>query len=57
MILSFTEQETQYLASLLRIAGDEQAREVQNVTVQRAEQEIIEIVRSKVAQENMKEVM
>jgi hypothetical protein len=51
MTLHFTEDEADRLASLLRITNDPDARQMQNVTVQRAEQEIIEMVRSKVAEQ------
>lgn len=51
-LMIFSEDEYQKLASLLRIANDDQAREVQNITVQRAEQQALDIIRSKMAEQS-----
>ncbi|MGW5074039.1 hypothetical protein [Rhodococcus sp. NPDC004095] len=51
MTLTFTPEEAQRLASLLRISADDDARETHNVTVQRAEQEALDMVRSKMPEQ------
>lgn len=50
MTLTFTRDGARYLASLLRIANDEDARVTQNVTVQRAEQAALDLIGNKIPQ-------
>lgn len=52
MTLTFTEDEADYLRSLLRITDDDEARVMQNAVVQRAEQEALDMIRSKLTEQN-----
>ncbi|WP_407107263.1 hypothetical protein [Rhodococcus aetherivorans] len=53
MTLTFTGDEAQHLASLLRIASGEETRANHPATVERAEKVIVEIVRGKVAEQEI----
>lgn len=50
MTLTFNEDETQHLLSMYRIAKNEDNRANHNITVQRAEAKILELVGEKIVE-------
>lgn len=50
--ITLTEAEDAYLRSLLRIIRDPEAQVMQNAVVQRAEQDALELIESKLPEQN-----